>query len=292
MALLAASSSYCYSDTKGYGQTNNAALNGLTWSMPDVLPNYGSSGYTLTINGVIYRYTVDKETGDELLVHVRNEHSVEEGYIFQETDDWSGLPGNTINKLVPLADLKAELFGDGEIAAEGEGTVSDPTVLYNYRYDYDECWNPLNDPTCPGFLMAFYKYLKDNGLLGTELGADDPYYDEWVQAQLELEVELEDEEEEADKKENEEEDLEKELSTMASGTMEDLIGAANQNDMMAALSNVPMITPYYNVTIEGGVYEETIKLQDTNLPDNRRALNNLASDAKHKSMVRSQYNDN
>lgn len=263
----------------------------MTWNMEDILPNYGSTGYTLTINGVIYRYTVNKETGDELLVHIRNKHTTEDGYIFEETDDWSGQPGNTINKLVLVPGLEAELFGEGEIAKEGEGEITDPTVLYNYRYDYDMCWNPLNDPTCPGFLMALYKYLQDNGLLGTEPNVDDPYYDEWVQAQLELEAEME-EEEKADKKEDDEEDLEKQLSTTASGTMEDLIGATNQNDIMAALSNIPMITSYYDVTIEGGVYEETIKLQDANLPDNRRALSNLASDTKHRSMVRSQYDDN
>jgi len=290
-ALLALSSSYCYSETVGYGQTNNAAINGLTWAMPDVLPNLGTSGYTLTINGVIYRYTVDKETGDELLVHVRNKHiTEEESYIFQETDDWSGLPGNTINKLVPLPNLKAELFGDGEIATEGEGTVSDPTVLYNYRYNYDMCWNPLNDPTCPGFLMALYKYLKDNGLLGTELGMDDPYYDEWVQAQLQLEAELE-EEKDAQQEEEKDSDLEEELSIDSQLTMDALIDVEKQDKMLIALQAVPTITPYYSITIDGGMYEETITLKDANLPDNRRALSNLASDAKHRSMVRSQYND-
>jgi hypothetical protein len=282
-----ASYSYCYSDTITYGQTNNAAANGLTWGMDSVLPDYGAGGYTLTINGVIYRYTVDKETGDELLVHVRNKNATEEGYVFQETDDWSGLPGSTINKIVPLPDLPAELFGDGEIAVEGAGEVRNPTVLYNYRYDYDTCWTPLNDPTCPGFLMALYKYLKDNGLLGQEPNVDDPYYNEWVQAMLEAETELEDDEKVEKSEDEKDEGLEAKLNTKS--VMTELVDAAKQANIMAQLSSTATIEPYYSATIEGGVYEETIKLEDTVLPDNRRALSSLARDEKHRSMVRSQY---
>lgn len=254
--------------------------------MDNILPNYGVNGYTLTINGVIYRYTVDKETGDDLLVHVRNKHATEEGYIFEETDDWSGKPGNSINKFVPLGGIAADQFGDGEISKEGQGEISDPTVLYNYRYDYNICWNPLNDPTCPGFLDALYKYLKDNGLLGKEPDIDDPYYDEWVQAMLELEAELEDEEVEREE-EKKEEKLEEKLSAKAS--VPSLADPAQQASIMAQLAAIPKIESYYDVTIEGGVYEETVVLQDTVLPDNKRALSNLARDEKHRSMVRSQY---
>lgn len=279
--------SYCYSDTTTYGQTNNAAINGMQWNMNDVLPSYGTGGYTLTINGVIYRYTVDKETGDELLVHVRNQHATEDGYVFEETDDWSGRPGNSINKLVPIPGLPAETFGDGEIAVEGKGEVTNPTVLYNYRYDYDMCWNPLNDPTCPGFLMALYKYLKDNGLLDGGPDANDPYYDEWVQSQLNRETDLEEEEQPKKKEEEKEESLEKQLN--AKNTMSELADPAKQAEMLAALAAAPKIEAYYEVVMPGGEYQETVTLEDKVLPDNRRALSSLARDETHRSMVRSQY---
>ena len=48
-------------------------------------------------------------------------------------------------------------------------------------------------------------------------------------------------------------------------------------------------TPDLEKQIYGGVYEETLTLIDTNIPDNSRALRSLSSDLTHKTMVRSQY---
>ena len=57
------------------------------------------------------------------------------------------------------------------------------------------------------------------------------------------------------------------------------------------LSMIPNFENYYDVKITGGVYEETITLQDTELPDNAAGMRNLAQDSLHKSMVRLQYDN-
>jgi hypothetical protein len=103
---------------------------------------------------------------------------------------------------------------------------------------------------------------------------------------LSLNDEAEEKEEEVvEEPEEKESNFEKQFG--GENTIEKL--GSNQDQILIELAQVPKIEPYYNVTIQGGVYEETIQLQDTNIPDNKRALRNLASDNTHKSMVRSQY---
>ena len=141
---------------------------------------------------------------------------------------------------------------------------------------------PLANPACPGFDQALLDYLNK-----LEVSPDDPFYDEWVQANLSLN----DEEGEQEVKETEvpEEKLsnfEKELG--GENTIKDLVNT-NQQRIFAALAATPIIESYYIVDIPGGEYDETLTLEDTSLPDNPRAMRNLASDANHKKMVRSQY---
>ena len=102
--------------------------------MNDYLPD--STTYPIVdINAVIYRYSTIKGTQDDLLVHVQNKDTEGTGYIFRETDDWSGLPSGTIHKYIPLANLPAYRFGEGSIETEGNGQVTGHTVMYNYRID-------------------------------------------------------------------------------------------------------------------------------------------------------------
>jgi len=282
--LWVACSSYSYSETI-YGTTNNAAAGGLTWSMADILPDYAGPNISLKINGVIYQYTMNKEKEADAKVHVRNEH-VDGGYIFEKTDDWSGKYGATLRKFYTFPGSNAELWGDGEMTVEGDGSITDASLVYAYRMDIDEaaiqCINPLSDPTCPGFLDALYKYLQEMGLL--EPSEDDPYYEQWLEAQK---AELQEEEEANEEEEKEQEEFEESLRVTPSENK--LIDSGQQQAMLEALANLPQIEPYYQVTIEGGAYTETITLSDSTLPDNPRALRQFASDAKHKTMVRSQY---
>ena len=97
--------------------------------MESVLPNIPG----LDVNGLIYRYTTVKKPEDNMKVHVRNLNAEGEGYTFSATDDWSGVPGNTIVKSFPLAHIPAANWGDGSITVEGQGSVTDPVVIYSFR---------------------------------------------------------------------------------------------------------------------------------------------------------------
>ena len=77
----------------------------------------------------------------------------------------------------------------------------------------------------------------------------------------------------------------------AGASISALVDPAIQNSIMVSLSMIPNFENYYDVKITGGVYEETITLQDTELPDNAAGMRNLAQDSLHKSMVRLQYDN-
>jgi hypothetical protein len=248
--------------------------------MGDVLPSQTG----LSVNGLIYQYTTEKDPNADMKVHIQNENALGEGYILKYTDDWSGVPGNTINKVITFPDIQAESIGQGSIEVEGEGTVLDPTVVYAYKFD--ECSIPLADPSCPGYFDARYQWLKDNGLL-EGLSPDDPYYDEWVQMTLDREANLEEDEE--DVKEEEEEEEEEINKLNGSASISALADTAQQASIMEALSTIPNFENYYAVDIQGGVYQDTLTLQDAKLPDNARAMKSLAEDNTHRSMIRSQY---
>jgi hypothetical protein len=277
---LGSSYSFSFSESLEYGTTNNAASGGLSWDMMDVLPVPGG----LMINGIIYQYTIEKDPADAAKVHVQNEDPINGGYIVRETDDWTNLPGNTINKLIRLPNIPMEYFGTGSIELEGKGTIKDPTVVYSYKLD--PCFITLSDPSCPGYMEALYRWMKENGLLPDDATIDDPYFNEFVQATLEREVELDEEDARKEEEKEEDEEIEK---LNAGASVEALADPAAQAAMMQAMATIPNFDQYYEVSIQGGVYEETLVLEDTELPDNASAMRNLAQDTLHRSMVRSQY---
>ena len=41
-------------------------------------------------------------------VYVQNENPIDGGYTFRSVDDWTGIPGNTINKVIPMAQVPIE----------------------------------------------------------------------------------------------------------------------------------------------------------------------------------------
>ena len=252
------------SDPYTYGYSNNAASGGLTWSMSDsVFPVETMAG--LDVNGVIYRYTAVKNTEDPFTVSVQNEFSNGNGYIFRETDDWSGRPGATINKLVPVAYTPIEEWGRGSIETTGVGSVENPSVVYTYRQRPVEVEVPAQPPT-----YEIYSVL------------DDPYAQT---AETDSRLYEKDEDESKEEKGDEgEEPLEKALAA----SEEALEMAVGQAAMLQAMNTVTM-TNYYAMSIPGGVYKESVVLKDSNLPDNRRALRSMANDALHNKMVEEQY---
>ena len=287
--MWVASYSYCYSDTT-YATTNNAAQNGLRWALTNILPDFSQPYLTVEINGINYQYTMVKEKDADATVTLSHDDLANPGEkIFEHTDDWSDQYGGTIRKFFRFGYTNANRWGEGSLDIEGEGSIEDPYVIYNYKMVIDEtmqkCFlTPLADPMCPGYDDALSDYIAN--LEAPEI--DDPFYDEWVQANLAEEAEKPKEEEVIE--EAEEEEREESLEEQLGGeSLEAMVDTSEQASILAELAQVPKLNQYYATSLQGGVYEETLVLPTTNYPDNRRALRNLASDANHRTMVRSQY---
>jgi len=270
--------SYSYSEPYTYGATGNAASGALGWSMDSILPSIGG----VDINGLLYRYTTVKDPEANMKVHVGNRNASGDGYTFRETDDWSGVPGNTIVKSFPLSNIPASKWGTGFVEVEGQGTVKDAVVIYNYRLD--RCYDPQSDPTCAGYVkpmpvlpeVVVYNALEDDAVIDT-LEADEFQYDE--DGKLILDEEEEDEETRI------------EMGLTASANALTLFKTQNQSDIILAINKQTNINMYYNAKINGGTLNDAAGLKDGTIPDNKKALrNNLAQQVLHEKMVDMQYN--
>lgn len=281
--------SYCYSEsiTPYYGTTGNAAGSGLNWSMNNVLPTPPG----LDINGVIYNYTIQKDVDDSVNVHVQNENANGTGYIFRETDEWKpgSLGGTEIRKVVPvIPNIPRQSWGDGSIEVEGNGSVTDPSVVYMYKVD--PCYDPQFDPNCPGYkvpvpeipvidVSIIYNASEDEAVQIATTETDTELYEE-------KEAKIEDEEEDEDKKEMR---LEAALSAVDNSAL--FAEALAQSQILAAMNNAVQISNYLNTTIPGGQYKETVVLIDKKIDDNKKGLRNgLAQQLLHEKMIEMQYN--
>jgi len=261
-----------------YGSTNNAANNGLSWSMDTVLPQYNN----LTVNGVFYTYTPIKERADAMKVHVQNENP-NGGYIFRQTDDWSGKSGGIpIVKTIGLEYIPKELWGNGSIDVEGTGSVENARVVYSYRYD-NSCTTPLDSPTCDGYADAVLNLVPESTVIEIYNALEDENIKE-----EKSDVEYE-EENKKENEQNKEEEIERALAIN-----KDILKFGNnliQNQLLSQMNNAINMNSYYQQTINGGVYKETIVLKDKKLPDNKRgARMGLATQILHDKMVDMQYN--
>lgn len=267
-------SSYSYSE-EVYGSTNNAAAVGLNWVMTHILPEYAG----LEVNGLVYQYTAVKDPESDMIVYVQNEYADGNGYIFRNADDWSGIPGNTINKSFVFPNLAAELWGPGSIEIDGQGEVVDPSVVYTYKYD--TCYDPQTNPDCPGY---------EEPVEVPEIPFSDPLEDQLVLDEINKQAEIDREEEEEDRRRRQKESkvkgaLEK---LLADSTNPELISAEAEK-MAVALFNVTLPTSYYSL-IQGGEYIETIQLDGGEIQDNKRARRiNFAQQLLHTEIVNSQY---
>ena len=245
--------------------------------MQNILPQQAG----LTVGNVIYRYTAVKNIEDDMLVHVSNEDALGDGYIFRETDDWSGLEGNKIYKVIPVGAIPLERWGNGSIEVEGTGSVTDPSVIYTYQYD--PCFDPQSDPTCPG-----YKIPYDPSLIPV-VEFNDPLQDELVLAEMEKQAKL-DEEEEYERKQRNKKikvDLEKMLGGVNASAMDAQASLTEQ-----ALFAMNYIPRSYTGSLKGGVYADTVVLVDGTLPDNKKAKRvGLAQQLLHEEMVEAQYDN-
>lgn len=282
MALLVYCSSSLSSEADTvYATSNNAANAGLNWVMSNVLPQAAG----LTVNNVVYRYTTDKIPEDDMLVHVQNENAQGEGYIFRATDDWSGLPGNTINKTIPVGSIGIDYWGDGSIEVEGFGTVLDPEVYYTYQYI--PCDNPQADPSCPGYIDPL-SLIQEPEI--------DTSSQEYIQAELDRKANLKAQQEEEEKEARDK--MAKSMEKKVRESLEDMLGlslgASLQKEQDTLLHNALVATNYlprgYLVAIKGGEYPETVVLKDSKLPDSKKGLRvGLASELRHQELVNLQY---
>lgn len=275
--MLLACSSYSYSE-EIFGTTQNAAAQALQWTMTEVLPQQAG----LTVSNVIYTYTSVKKTEDDMLVHVQNQNAQAPGLIFRETDDWSGIPGNTINKVVPVQNIPLELWGDGSIEVEGVGQVTDASVVYSFQYE--PCFDPQSDPTCPGYKDPFDMMME-------EVKVFDPMDDTFIQDELDRKAVM-DEEDEEDRQRRKimaegkrEDNLERTLSIVNTALM------TTEAQLKAAeLMAMNFIPQTYYQAIPDTKYEETVVLRDSEIPDNKRGRRvGLAQQLLHEEMVSSQY---
>jgi hypothetical protein len=266
--------SFSYSEIIS-GTTLNAAGNGLTWSMGNVLP--AATG--LTVDGVIYQYSAVKNTRDPMVVNIQNKDAIRPGFVFRSQDDWSGLPGNTITKVMPLDNIPITRWGAGSITVDGIGEVRNPSVIYKYKYD--TCVDPLSSPTCPGYAEAMAKKL-------TEKPAEiyDPLSDQNIRNVLDAKYVDEEEKRVPVSSVTRRNDKPIDRKSIASPLSPDDAIKASQLEM---LNNIPGIE-LYRVSIPGGVYNDVLRYPDKKLPDSRNARRfGFAQESLHNAMMDLQY---
>jgi len=274
---------YCYSENV-YGNTENAASKAHTWAMNNLLPSQTG----LTVEGIFHRYTLTKDPTKDSTVSITNKKIGNDGYIYEYTDDWNKIPGGTKVTYDPIPSTLGNLFGNGEIKVIGDGSLSDVTILYHYKFD--PCHTPLTDPSCPDFKTALYQYLLDNNLLDAQ-NVQDPYYDQWVQMQLEEQAETEKQEVLETKEEEESDELSVEEILSVAGAAEKIADPSEQIAMMKQIAAIGKLELYYNIAIDGGVYKDNLTIEGGTIKDNFSGLRNLTQDSVHRSIVRSQYDD-
>ena len=280
--MLLVCSSYSYSEEVDvvYGASNNAAAFGLHWVMRNVLPQQTG----LVVNGVIYRYTTEKLAEDDMLVHVQNENARGSGYIFRSTDDWSGLPGNTIDKSVPVNMIDISYWGPGSIEVEGAGTVTDPEVYYYYQYD--PCNDPQSNPSCEG-------YVDPNVIVNSAVEMTNNGDDTMIQDELDRKANQKAQKEEERENERKRTLVKKKVRV----DLEVLLGRAGSNiyNMEVQLIHAEMMalrvlpTSYYE-TLVGGDYPDKVVYTSEQLPDNKKGLRvGMAQELRHSELVNLQY---
>ena len=271
LVLSVAYSAACCSSDYEFGYTNNAASGGSPWGMSSPLfPVDAIPG--IDINGVIYQYTAVKDRADAYTVSIQNEAASGSGYIFRETDDWSGKSGATINKFVPVPYSPLGNWGTGSIEQVGIGSVEDPTVVYTYRVDPSQL-QPSQEAYDFG-TVSTYDALSDGYVTAALEPTDRELY----------------EDDELNKSNSEEEDDGRFEAALAASENALTIGnAMTQTAILQSMNTATNLNSYYAQQIQGGKYQETVVLIDKNIPDNRRALRSLGQQKLHTDMVEEQY---
>ena len=234
----------------------------------------------LDISGVLYNYTTVKNVVDDFTVTIEND-KVGGGYIFQDTEDWSGKHGGKVQNVIPLPYTPIEQFGDGRIKSTGTGSVEDVTILYMYRWDL--CRNAQNDESCPNYIpplpvipkIEIYDALEDDSV---------------KEATEETNSELYEKEKERESTEEEEEERERlEIALASSENALTIANTSSQAAILKAMNLVDNINSYYTAKIPSTIYKDTIVLQDKDIVDNRLVFRSLTQEQLHNEMIQEQY---
>ena len=234
----------------------------------------------LDISGVLYNYTAVKNVVDDFTVTIEND-KVGGGYVFQDTEDWSGKYGGKVQNVIPLPYTPIEQFGNGRIRGTGTGSIEDVTILYMYRWDL--CRNAQNDESCPNYIpplpvipkIEIYDALDDEFVKDTTEAVDENLLDK-----------------KEEKRETEEEDEERERLEIAMAATENALTIANtasQASLLKQINKATNINSYYVAQIQGGMYRESIALQGGKIVDNKKALRSLGQDKLMNKMIGDQY---
>jgi len=268
-----------YSFSYEFGYTSNAAIYGNTWKM-----NTGTLGISaeegLDISGVLYNYTAVKNVVNDFTVTIEND-KVGGGYVFQDTEDWSGKYGGKVQNVIPLPYTPIEQFGDGRITGTGTGSIEDVTILYMYRWDL--CRNAQNDESCPNYIpplpvmpkIEIYDALDDEFVKDTTEAVDENLLDK-----------------KEEKRETEEEDEERERLEIAMAATENALTIANtasQASLLKQINTATNINSYYVAQISGGVYRDTTQLDGGKVVDNKLVFRSLTQEQLHNEMIQEQY---
>lgn len=241
--------------------------------MTNVLPKYTG----LSVNAVNYQYTAVKRPQDAFVVTVENLTANGNGYVFRSRDDWTGVPGNTITKTVPVASVAGTEWGRGQITTTGLGQVVDRSVIYSFSYDTCSA-AVVTDPACPNYKPQDTGYSL----------AEDPY----VTASYQLKPYNYLDEEEAAKKVRVEAAKETAGKRPVANNSRNLLLTAQALGMarsLEALNNIPNFASY-STQIPGGVYNDLLKYPDKKLPDSSNSRRLSASQERlHTQLTESQY---
>ena len=234
----------------------------------------------LDISGVLYNYTAVKNVVDDFTVTIESD-KVGGGYIFQDTEDWSGKHGGKVQNVIPLPYTPIEQFGDGRIRGTGTGSIEDVTILYMYRWDL--CRNAQNDESCPDYIPPLPVVPK--------IEIYDALDDEFVKvATKETDDKLYDKEEEAKADDEDEEEKERlEIAMAASENALTIANTASQASILKSINQATNMNAYYVAQISGGVYRDTTQLDGGKVVDNRLVFRSLTQEQLHNEMIQEQY---
>jgi hypothetical protein len=183
-----------------------------------------------------------------------------------------------------VPNIPLEYWGIGSIELEGEGSISDASVIYAYRVD--ECANPQASPACDGYVppatpvtieeQATYDALEDDAYRIASAKTDAEYQDE----------ETADE----DRSDDKERKARLERGLAASKNALALAEGISQDAIIASMGYTSDMAVYYAAQLEGGSYADAPMLVDGKIPENKRGLRNgLAQEVLHEQMIGSQY---